>query len=243
MLTKRKTASDWSQRIIRGKSWCVIFLLVTITGCGSAARVIDFKVRPNHVCSGDRVTITWNTAGETTTLSSNPVVEPPLGEVENEGSEERDVDETTTFRINVTAGDESDDDHETVEVVPPGGADFRFGTLGECVNGVPQWVVVTPPDEWSDRLTVNTVRNTSGRTITVAHINVAWALNPGDETASFAGQPVSGDWILSAIILPLDNPCPVPDGEGGFVEPGRRPDGTGRPPLPTLSISINAVCQ
>lgn len=222
-------------------TFSLLLVIVMIVGC-AAPKVVEFKVRPNHVCGGDRVNIFWTTAGGTTTLSSNPDVDPPLGEVANEGSDDRDVDQTTTFTVTVTRGGNSDNDDETVEVVPPGGADFRFGTTGECVDGTPKWAVVIPPNEWSDRLTVNTVRNTSGVAIDVTHGNVVVSLGPNGETSIFEG-PVSGDWFLRRVVSALDNPCPIPDGHGGTIEPGPRPDGSPRPPLGSLSISINAVCQ
>lgn len=233
------------QGIRRARSlyaFSALLLVAMMAGC-AGPRVVEFKVRPNHACGGDRVNIVWNTVGGTTTLSSNPNVDPPLGEVANEGSDSRDVNQTTTFTVTVARGGNSDNDDETVEVVPPGGADFRMGTIGECVEGVPTWTVVTPPNEWSDRLTVNTVMNTSGVAITIVHGNTQVVLGPGGDTALFGGQPVSGDWILSRVVLPLDNPCPIPDGQGGTIEPGLRPDGSPRPPLGALSISVNVVCR
>ena len=38
-------------------AFSALFLIIMITGC-AGPKVVEFKVRPNHVCGGDRVNIT-----------------------------------------------------------------------------------------------------------------------------------------------------------------------------------------
>lgn len=207
--------------------------VLSLTACH--ADIHKFEVLPLQCCSGEEVTIAWESEGDANTLSSFPAVSPPLGSVGKEGTEKRTVTETTEFKLDSKSGNHSDQEKLTVAVVPPGGMDFTLGTFGKCVGGVAEWRVVNSPSEWSGSLKVNIVTNNSGKEIVVSHDGVSQTLDSAGSaasTAAFAGKLVSGDWFMAPLLV-APSGCPLP----GALESEDPPS------LGTLSIVVNAVCQ
>lgn len=217
------------------RGFLLIVAAVVFSGCPSPPfGITELEVIPLKVCSGAEVTITWETfGGDSVSLSAAPEVDPPLGSVGESDTATRPIDTTTTFTLEVVKGTKKKDRDETVAVIPPGGEDFIFSSLGTCFAGQPHWVKVLPPDEWGDNVVVNVVfNNTLGRDIIVSHDGTSIGIPAGGSTAEFGGKKLSGDWILRPAVLQLDENCPPDIVEGGTP-----------PSLPALSIRVNAVCQ
>lgn len=214
-----------------------IWLGIVLAGCPKTFGVTKFDVKPKHVCHGTVVAIAWETEGaESVELSSNPVVSPLLGSVELNGATTRRVEETTRFTVEASKGSSTDRKTETVEVVPPGGKDQLFGTFGQCVAGIPRWLVVVHSDEWDENLRVRTVWNQSGRDVIVSHEGRTQAFPAlGGRTEFFRGTRLTGDWTIAPILLLPSEGCPAP---GTTIDPGRP-----APVLGGLTIGVNAGCD
>jgi hypothetical protein len=212
--------------------------MTVLGGCGDIP-INDFEVLPKHCCGGDIVTITWDTEGETT-ITADPRVNPPLGRVDNTGSESRIIDETTTFSITATDGDATDTWMRTVEVIPADGKTIGLTVTGTCVGGSPQWVVARIPSDWSDSLEVGSVINRSGQDIRVSHRGASNILiGENDVTTALDGELFSGDWVLSPAQPLAVNPCPV---SGGGETRGGEEEARA-PALPSLIIDVHVVCR
>ena len=194
--------------------------------------VTEFRATPLHVCGDKPITITWKTKGESTTLTSDHPVSPPLGKVDNNGEASVILTQTTTFSLRSTLRGEEGMKRLTVEFIAEGGkASIEGQAL--CQLGSAVYATTIATDEWDEAIRVDTIANTSDRPLRVMHGGQAIDLDRGESSESLAGTSVGGTWTLSAKLRPFETY------EGAASNDKFKP----RDPLPYLGLEVRVFCQ
>jgi hypothetical protein len=195
--------------------------------------VTEFKARPLHVCSDKQTTITWKTKGEFTSLSSDRAVSSELVKVDNNGEASLFLIHTTTFSLRSTLRGEEGLKKLTVELMPAEGGKTSIEGQALCQLGRAVYATTIAAEEWDEAIRVDTITNTSDRTIRVMHGGPAIDLDPGESSESLAGASVGGTWTLSARLRPFEK-C-----EGASLNDTYRASA----PLPYLGLEVRVFCQ
>jgi hypothetical protein len=196
--------------------------------------VTQFSVTPLHVCSGRTVTISWKTIGETTTLTADHPVVPPLEKVASSGQITVLVSQTTTFTIESILKGEKDNKRIEVELIPRQGATTLIGaqSVSQLESAVSTFEI--KQSEWDEAVRVDTITNVSDRPIKLFHAGSVIELGSGETTESLAGSMVGGIWKLTAELQA---------GESSYRSDQPNQDGRRWQPLPYLAIEVNTSCQ
>ena len=221
-----------------GRKW-VLFLaffpmlgLVFTRSCDPV--VTQFSVTPLHVCSGRSVTISWKTIGETTTITADHSVSPPLEKVDNSGQITVMVNRTTTFTIESILKGEKYSKKVTVELIPRQGAATIIG--GQSVLQLDSVVstIEIKQNEWDEAIRLDTITNVSGRPIKLFHAGSVIELGAGETTEALAGSMIAGTWALTAELR-----------AGESASRSDQPNDSGKrwQPLPYLALEVNTFCQ
>ncbi len=221
-----------------GRKW-VLFMaffpllgLVFTRSCDPV--VTQFSVTPMHVCSGRSVTISWKTIGETTTLSADHSVVPPLEKVDNSGQITVQINQTTTFTIESILKGEKYGKKVTVELISSQGAATIIG--GQSVLQLDSAVstIEIKQNEWDEAIRVDTITNVSGRPIKLFYAGSVIELGAGETTEALAGSSIGGTWTITAELR-----------AGESSSRSDQPNDSGRrwQPLPYLAIEVNTSCQ
>lgn len=196
--------------------------------------VTQFSVTPLHVCSGRSVTINWKTIGETTTITADHSVSPPLERIDNSGQITIVINQTTTFTIESILKGEKYNKKVTVELITRQGAVTTIG--GQSTQQLDSAVstIEMKQSEWDEVLRVDTVTNVSGRPIKLFHSGSVIELAAGETTEALAGSMIGGTWALTAELRP---------GESSSRDDQLNDSGKRWQPLPYLALEVNTSCQ
>jgi hypothetical protein len=195
--------------------------------------VTQFSVTPVHVCSGRSVTISWKTIGETTTLTVDHPVVPPLEKVASSGQITVSISQTTTFTIESILKGEKDSKRIEVELIPRQGATTLIGAQSVSQSESAISTIEIKPIEWDEAVRVDTITNVSGRPIKLFHAGSVIELGAGETTESLAGSMIGGVWKLTDELR-----------TGESSSRSDQPNDGGRrwQPLPYLAIEVNTSC-
>ena len=206
--------------------WEVIAVL-TLVACPPT--INQFVARPNMVCAGSTVELSWEATHDGTLSTKTPVS--TLESVAAHGSQQVSPASTTTYRLEVQGLTGSAAREVDITVLGPGGERKIGQSVADpattCVDGVLTVVDDLATTSWATGLTVVEVRLPDGvdRTIRVLHAGREIELNPTNRRSDqLGGLPVVGKWQLST---------PLSAGES-----------CGTPTLPpNLSIVVNMECK
>ena len=196
--------------------------------------VTQFSVTPLHICSGRTVTISWKTVGETTTLTADHPVVPPLEKVANSGQITVSISQTTTFTIESVLKGEKDSRRIEVELTPRQGSTTIIGAQSVSQSQSAVSTIEIKQSEWDEALRVDTITNVSGRPIKLILDGWVIELGAGETTESLAGSMLCGIWKLTAELQA---------GESAYRSDQPNQDGRRWKPLPYLAVEVNTSCQ
>jgi len=210
----------------RPVSWGVIAVL-TLAAC--PASINEFVARPNVVCAGSTVELSWEASNDGILSTKTPAS--TLQSVGAHGSQQVSPASTTTYRLEVAGLTGSAAREVEITVVGPSGERKIGQSVADprttCVNGVLTVVDDVATTSLPTGLTVVEVRLPEGvdRTFRVQHAGREIELNATNRRSDqFGGLPVVGKWQLST---------PLSVGES-----------CGTPTLPpNLTIVVNMECK
>jgi len=206
--------------------WEIIAVL-TLAGC--PAEIKQFVARPNVVCAGSTVELSWEASNDAILSTKTPGS--TLESVGAHGSQQVSPASTTTYRLEVQSLTGSAAREVDITVIGPGGERKIGQSVANpgttCVNGVLTVVDDLATTSWPTGLTVVEVRLPEGvdRTFRVQHAGREIELNATSRKSDqLGGLPVVGKWQLST---------PLNVGES-----------CGTPTLPpNLTIVVNMECK
>ncbi len=174
--------------------------------CVSCAPTIDsFRVSPNRICRGDRVTLTWE-ASKPGTISALPPQQPSPGQVPAIGSASVAPRSSVRYRLEVSNVWGSAARENDVELLA--GRSLPIGQSvadpsARCVDKALSVTVLPPADAWSSQAIVGGISTLSEdkHRYHVEHAGVKLDLAPGELSQAFQGTPVAGAWALSLTLL------------------------------------------
>ena len=209
------------------KNFLLVIVALTLTACPPT--ISKFVARPNVVCAGSTVELSWEASNDGILSTTAPAS--TLGAVLANGSQRVLPAQTTTYRLEVNSSFQSAARDVEVTVVEPSGERKIGQSVADpattCAFGVLTVADDLPTTSWPTELTVVEVRLPVGvdRTLKVQHAGRQVELNATNPRSNqLGGLPVVGKWQLST---------PLNAGET-----------CGTPALPTnLTIVVNMECK
>lgn len=194
---------------------------------------LGIDVSHESACSGSLVVVSWvNRRGEPATLSSSALTEPPFrGQVNESGSMEISINETTTFTIDTVSTSALS---ATSEIAPRRtilSRDYTLPWLG-CSNGLEHGELVN--NNLPSGSTIKTVVSNTYGPVRVDYGGGSVWIEQSEETTKFAGLPANGRWHATQRINRefFSDPIACASPEAVVIEK-----------IPTdIDITVNAAC-
>lgn len=182
----------------------LVIVALTLTACPPT--INKFVARPNVVCAGSTVELSWEASNDGILSTTTPAS--TLGAVLANGSQRVSPAQTTTYRLEVNSSFQSAARDVDVTVLEPSG-ERRIGQsvadpATSCAFGVLTVVDDLTTTSWPTDLTVVDVRLPEGvaRTLKVLHAGREIELNATNPRSNqLGGLPVVGKWQLSTLLI------------------------------------------
>ncbi|HEX3759837.1 MAG TPA: hypothetical protein VHW23_14080 [Kofleriaceae bacterium] len=186
---------------------CVV---VAASGPACNAKITRFDAVPRHVCSGDRVDLSWSFDGTGIMTVSPAVPHAPTGRVASQGTATIYPVAPTAVELRVTrfagrpAGARIDIELSHGELVAASIGD----PSASCQNGVVASTAHVRNFGVDITVTEIGVQPGDPRSYDVSHLDpqtqqvVTARVSTAAPTTVFAGQPIAGDWQLSSALPP-----------------------------------------
>lgn len=205
---------------MRNRRLVVLLSLLPWLACSHAQ--VELDVKPNQVCVGTPVTVTWK-ASASPVLSADKHVD-GLGSVAQSGAKQIVLNETTTFTLEAGWWMTRNATQASVTVLEPAQPARIGGGTEHATCSTDGWVGIAidvPTRFWDSRLSVGKVTSPDSRVFRVSHAGITSSLTPSDD---FVGLAISGTWMLETRLQP---------GEGC---------GAGQPLPRVLGVVVSPVC-
>jgi hypothetical protein len=172
------------------------------------AHVDSFSASSHAICAGQPVQLVWKVTGNATMTATPPLASLAGGQVASEGQMTVAPNASTEVLLQAKRWlGKTESAVQTIDVVTgqpraePLTVSLADASAG-CEGGR-VWATVHPL-RFASAVKVSMVATHSGdgRTYDVQHGGARVTLTPGTTSATFAGQPIVGDWVLSSALLP-----------------------------------------
>ena len=183
-----------------------IALSLSLSACG--AHIESFSASSHYICAGQPVELAWKVTGTATMTATPPLASLAGGQVASEGQMTVAPNASTQIELHATRwlGNPTSS-IQTINVIPgqpkaePLAVSLADSSAG-CGGGR-VWATVHA-QRFTTNVKVSVVATHAGdsRTYDVQHGGARATLTPGTTAATFAGQPIVGDWVLSSPLLP-----------------------------------------
>lgn len=206
-------------RVQRGIGiWPCVAVAVAVSGPACNAKIIRFDAVPRHVCSGDRVDLSWDFVGTGRMTVSPAVPHAPTGRVASQGTATIYPVAATAVELRVTrlagrpTGARIDIEIDPGELVAASIGD----PSASCQNGVVASTAHVRNFAADVTVTEIAVQPGDPRSYDVSHLDprtqqvVTARVSAAAPATQFAGLPIVGDWQLS-VSLPPEVSCDSPD--------------------------------
>ena len=189
--------SRW--RVPVGRAAALVFLLL-LAACN--AHVDSFSASSHTICAGQPVQLVWKVTGNATMTATPPLAPLAGGQVASEGQMTVAPSASTEILLQARRWlGKSESSVQTINVIPgqpkvePLVVSLADSSAG-CASGR-VWATVHALRFTTDvKVSVVATHAGDSRTYDVQHGGASATLTPGMTVATFAGQPIVGDWVL-----------------------------------------------
>jgi hypothetical protein len=187
----------------------IVVFCGALVNCGPS--ICFFEAKPNRICRGDVVTLSWHASRDgTITSSARGAVS---SSVSQSGTKQVSPPATVRYRLEVSNLFGSAARDVDVEV-----ANGKTGAIGQsvsptatCVGTALGVTALAPAALVSSSLSVGAVTtlDEDSHVYHIEHAGKSADLSPGAATNAFEGTPLCGPWKLSVTLLPGEQ-CATP---------------------------------
>ena len=172
---------------------------------------------PKNHCATTSINVQWANAPDGTQISASPKIFGIFTVPDSSGSTKKSVDTQNaptespylvTIKMAYGTGSESFEIKEDIAILPPGATEqMPVAFPYDCSGGdPPTWTQVIAGDEWDPALKVKSVRNTSGRQMSLTHNGDTETFTPNQLAAYFVGHSPGGTWSASTKLKTQPDP-------------------------------------